>query len=282
MSCSMMSALAGASRTKVAVNGVVIPHDLISREVQHHPAPTPPAAWAAAARALVVRELLLQEARRKGLSPEPLSDGAGRRETDEEALIRVLVEQEVVTPEPDEETCRRYYGQNLGRFRSRDLFEASHILLAVNPDDAAAREDVRRAAGELISQIHTAPQLFPDLAAAWSACPSGKSGGNLGQIGPGDTTPEFEEALYRLEPGEMTEEPVESRYGFHIIRLDRRIDGRELPFELVHDRIAAYLTERSHRVAIAQFVARLAAVNDVSGVDLPTPADLRVSGGSLQ
>lgn len=282
MSCSAKSTLAGASRTKVVVNGVVISHDLISREVQHHPAPNPVAAWSSAARALVVRELLLQEARRKALSPEPLSDEAGRRETDEEAMVRTLVEQEVTTPEPDEETCRRYYRQNLARFRSRDLFEACHILLAAHPDDAAAREEARRAAGELIAQIGKAPHLFPALAEAYSACPSGKSGGNLGQIGPGDTTPEFEEAVYRLAPGEMTSEPVESRYGFHIIRLDRRIDGREVPFELIRDRIAGYLAERSRRVAIAQYVARLAAVSEVSGVDLPTPADLRVSGGSLQ
>lgn len=281
MSCSLRPTLAGATRTKVSVNGVVIPHDLISREVQHHSAPTPVAAWAAAARALAVRELLLQEARRKGLTPQPLSDEEGRRETDEEALIRALVEQEVTTPEPDEDTCRRYYRQNLARFRSRDLFEASHILLAARQDNEAAREAARRAAVELIARLGDAPHLFPHLAEAHSACPSGRSGGNLGQVGPGDTTPEFEAALYRLAPGEMTDEPVESRYGFHIIRLDRRIDGRELPFELVRDRIAGYLAERSRRVAIAQFVARLAAVSEVSGVSLPTPADLRVSGGAL-
>lgn len=282
MSCSAKSVLAGAARTTVSVNGVVIPHDLISREVQHHPAPTPVEAWAAAARALVVRELLLQEARRKGLSPEPLRDEKGRRETDDEALIRALVEQEVVTPEPDEETCRRYYRQNHALFRSRDLFEASHILLAAHPEDAAARDAARHTAAELITQLRASPQIFEKLAEIHSACPSGKSGGNLGQIGPGDTTPEFEQALYRLSPGEMTQEPVESRYGFHIIRLDRRIDGRELPFELVRDRIAGYLAERSRRTAIAQYVARLAAMGDVSGVSLPTPADMRVSGGPLQ
>ena len=282
MSCSAKAVLAGANRTTVSVNGVVIPHGVISREVQHHPAPTPVAAWTEAARALVVRELLLQEARRKGLSPEPLRDEKGRRETDEEALIRALIEQEVVTPEPDEETCRRYYEQNRARFRSRDLFEASHILLAAHPEDAAARDAARRAATELIAQLRDKPQLFGQLAEAYSACPSGKSGGNLGQIGPGNTTPEFEKALYRLAPGEMTQEPVETRYGFHIIRLDRRIDGRELPFELVRDRIADYLSERSRRVAIAQYVARLAAMSEVSGVTLPTPADMRVSGGPVQ
>jgi peptidyl-prolyl cis-trans isomerase C len=60
MGCSIRSALAGAARAPVVVNGVPILHDAISRETQNHPAPTPVAAWQAAARALAVRELLLQ------------------------------------------------------------------------------------------------------------------------------------------------------------------------------------------------------------------------------
>ena len=65
--------------------------------------------------------------------------------------------------------------------------------------------------------------------------------------------------MLRLQPGEMSAAPVETRYGFHIIRLDRHIPGRELPFEAVHARIAGYLAERVERTAIAQYVARLAA-----------------------
>ncbi len=282
MGCSVKSALAGAARTRVSVNGAVISHDLISREVQNHPAATPAAAWSAAARALVVRELLLQEARRRGIAPQPESDEEGRRETDEEAMIRALVDREVATPEPDEESCRRYYTQNRRRFRSRDLFEARHILLAARRDDAAAWDAARLTAIALIAELRESPHLFADLARRHSACPSAQSGGNLGQIGPGDTTPPFEAALAGLAPGELAGEPVETRYGFHVIRLERRIEGRELPFEIVHDRIAAYLAERTRRLAIAQFVARLAANSEVSGVSLPTPADLRVSGGPLQ
>jgi peptidyl-prolyl cis-trans isomerase C len=121
------------------------------------------------------------------------------------------------------------------------------------------------------------PSRFAELAAAHSACPSASSGGSLGQIAKGDTTPEFERALLSLAPGETTPAPVETRYGFHIIRLDRVIAGRELPFALMRERIAEYLVERSHRTALAQFIARLAARAAIRGVDLPTPADLRVN-----
>src|SRR5690606_4297524 len=73
-SCSAQSVLAGVPRIAVSVNGVAIPHDAISREAQNHPAPTPLDAWKAAARALIVRELLLAEARRLQIRREPAED----------------------------------------------------------------------------------------------------------------------------------------------------------------------------------------------------------------
>ena len=133
MSCSVKSVLTQNLRKVVSVNGVVMRHDEISREAQNHPAPTPIAAWTAAARALAVRELLLQEARRIVIDAQPLTDGEGRTETAEEASIRALVEREVSTPTPDEAACRRYYQHNLKRFRSADLYEAAHILFAARP-----------------------------------------------------------------------------------------------------------------------------------------------------
>ncbi len=60
MSCSLQSVLAQVPRVAVSVNGVAIPYDAIAREVQHHPERTAVRAWQEAARALAVRELLLQ------------------------------------------------------------------------------------------------------------------------------------------------------------------------------------------------------------------------------
>ncbi len=277
MSCSVQSVLAGVPRIAVSVNGVAIPHNWISREAQNHPASTPMGAWKAAARALVVRELLLQEARRQGLMPEPESDAEGRRETAEEALIRGLIEREVRVPEADADACRRYYEHNRRRFRSADLYEAAHILIAARRDQPGAFAAARERTGALLTVLSEEPSRFAELAAAHSACPSASAGGNLGQLTGGDTTPEFEQALRGLQPGKTTEAPVETRYGFHIIRLDRHIPGRDLPFALVCDQIAGYLVERAYRTALAQLAARLAAYARIAGIDLPTPADLRVS-----
>jgi peptidyl-prolyl cis-trans isomerase C len=252
----------------IAVNGVVIARDAIAREVQHHPASRPLDAWQSAARALVVRELLLQEAHRLGLVAAPLTDANGRRESEQEALIRAVHEREVTTPEPDLETCRRYYTHNRKAFRSATLYEAAHILFAARHDQPAAFAQAHASAEAIIAELAQAPERFGELATVHSACPSAAQGGNLGQISAGQTTLEFERALIALDPGAMSPEPVETRYGFHIIRLDRRIEGRELPFELVADRIADYLRDSVAHRATAQYVARLVARADITGITL--------------
>jgi peptidyl-prolyl cis-trans isomerase C len=252
----------------VSVNGIVIPRDAIARETQHHPAEKPIGAWQSAARALVIRELLLQEARRLGIEAAPKSDAAGRRETEEEALLRGVVEREVKTPEPDEETCRRYYLQNRTRFASPAIYEAAHILFAAPRGNVDAFAQAQRDAEAVLTELRARPERFAELARIHSACPSAAQGGNLGQVTAGQTTAEFEQAFFALAPGETTATPVATRYGVHIIRLDRKIEGRELPFEFVADRIADYLRACVTNRASAQYIARLVSRADIVGVAL--------------
>jgi len=199
----------------------------------------------------------------------------GRRETEPEALVRGVIESQVRTPSPDEATCRRYYAANIGRFRSADLFECAHILMAARRDDCNAYGAARQRADLLLQHVRERPDDFPALASTHSDCPSRAVAGNLGQVIPGMTSLEFEAALQRLHPGEISA-VVETPYGLHIIRLIRRIAGRQLPFEYAHDQIHAYLAERSRRTALAQYIALLASRAEVVGIDLPTPANLRV------
>ena len=120
----------------------------------------------------------------------------------------------------------------------------------------------------MLAELRERPESFAELAERISACSSAAQGGNLGQITAGQTTPEFERALKALEPGSLCAEPVATRYGFHIIRLERRVEGRELPFEAVAAQIADYLAESVRRRAIAQYVARLASRAEITGIDL--------------
>jgi peptidyl-prolyl cis-trans isomerase C len=254
--------------TAVSINGVTISCEDIAREAQNHPAPTPREAWLAAARALAIRELLLQRARELHLTAAPIEDDEGRREMDDEALVRAVIERDVIVPTADDAACQRFYEQNLKRFRTPDLYAASHILIAAAPGDVAAREAARQSADALLAVLRDTPEHFEALAKSHSACISKDLGGALGQIGSGQTVPEFERALPTIPVGTVGPQPVETRYGFHIIRVELCDPGRQLPLEMVRDRIAEYLDERVRRAAAHQYVSVLAGAAEVIGVDL--------------
>lgn len=253
---------------EVSVNGVVISQQAIAAEAQNHPAAKPGWAYRAAARALAIRELLAQEAARLNVQAEPREIEPGRRETPEEARHRALLEREIATPCADEASCRRFYGNNLHRFRSPDLFEPAHILFSASPRDEAAYAKAVADAERCIAVLTAAPDAFARLAREESACSSAQDGGRLGQVSRGDTVPEFEAAMAALAEGQLCPTPVKSRYGVHVLRLDRKLEGRTLPFEAVRQRIADYLAEASWRRGAAQYVRVLAGRAVVAGVDL--------------
>lgn len=250
----------------VSVNGVEIEPDAIAREIQHHPAADGETAWQGAARALALRELLLQEAERLAIRATPEEDEAGRSETAEDALVRALLERQIEPAVAEEEECRRYYDGHIDRFRTPDLFEASHILLEPRGDDdhawAAAEAEARAIAAELGDD----PQVFAAAAREFSKCPTAHQDGSLGQVRRGELVAAVQEALEALPEGTTGRDPVRSRFGWHILRLQRKIEGRTLPFEMARDRIADMLEARAWTMAAARYTAELAQAAEVEGV----------------
>jgi peptidyl-prolyl cis-trans isomerase C len=263
------------SSSAISVDGVEITHAAISTEAQQHPAASPAEAFRLAAEALVVRQLLLAEATRLGLVATPERDERGRIETSEDALIRALLDTEVTTPTAGEAESWRYYDTHQDRFSTGDMWEAHHILL---PVPAGAEEGevqrVRDLGRLLVGQLRDAPGRFAELARIHSACPSREVGGSLGQLTPGSTVPEFKTALGTLAVGEVTREPVRSRFGFHVIRLDRRIPGRRLPFEAVRERITLHLEASSWSRGVAQLIGVLADRAKIVGITLSAMPNL--------
>jgi peptidyl-prolyl cis-trans isomerase C len=239
---------------EISVNGVAISEGEVLAEAQNHPAENPGAALRAAAQALVVRELLWQEAQRLGIAAAPLSDASGRTETACDAAIRELIESD--------------YRMHAEKFRSEPMFEARHILIAAPQADPRSRLAARETATDLCRTVAEEPSRFSALAREYSACPSREHGGNLGQLTPGSTVAEFEQALAAMAQGEISAAPVESRFGFHIIALDRRIEGNALPYDMVASRIAAWLEAAAWSKAVSQYIAVLAGRADIRGIEL--------------
>ncbi|PPB79958.1 peptidyl-prolyl cis-trans isomerase C [Albidovulum inexpectatum] len=256
----------------VIVNGHRIPHARIAAEAQNHPAPRgkPGMAWRKAANALAIRALLLQEARRQGLSADPAEIAPGRFETEEEALIRGLLDKEISMQPPSDDEVRAEWARDPSRFRSPPLWEVSHILIACDPRDAKASQAAHARAVELCAAVLADPGSFARVAARHSDCPSRSSGGSLGQIRPGDTVPEFESILRALRPGEITREPRQTRHGWHVVRMDAIAEGAVLPFQAVRPRIRDAMEKAAWTRAARQFIGRLVVQADIRGADIAT------------
>lgn len=234
----------------------------IAREMQLHQADSPHHAREDAARTLVVRALVRLECARLGI--EALAEDG---ETEDEALVRQLIDRDVESPMPDEDAVRRFYEANRERLHHPDRLDLSHILLAAAPSDVHARGQARDRAESLIAALKTDPGRFEAFAAEHSACPSREQGGSLGWIERGDTVPEFDRQLFMLKPG-LAGLTVETRYGHHVVEVLERVDGAPLTFAEARDRIASYLETQARQNAVHQYLHILAGQYGVEGIAL--------------
>ncbi|MEM7047220.1 MAG: peptidylprolyl isomerase [Pseudomonadota bacterium] len=243
----------------ISVNGIKITPQQINAEAQYHPAESFFSAQYEATQALVVRELLIQRAVDLGLCQHD----AGIKNPDD--VLVALFEKEIVLPEADEQTCRRFYEQNKKRFFTAPLFEAAHILYPAPPGDKQARDAALEKAQKALVRIMQKPECFKTIARTESACSSAKMGGHLGQITKGQTAPAFEAALLDMQEGDLSEQPLASEFGYHLIKVHKRLEGKQLPFGAVHEWIVDYLQQQSWQRAFRQYVQLLAGQAKVSG-----------------
>lgn len=239
----------------ISVNGAKIGKDAIGREMQHHPAQSRDEAERQAATALVIRELLVQRARHLEMV------GAT-----EDERIASLIEQEASIPTLTDEDVARYYRRNTLLFMTSPLYEAAHIFFPARPGDDAARAQAKAEAKAVMAAAERNPRSFGELAQVHSACSSKAQGGSLGQVTKGDTNPELERAMAIMEPGSL--KLVESRHGFHVLRLDQRVAARQLPLEQAKPWIEKRLRTASKRRALSQYLQLLVAGATIEGFEL--------------
>lgn len=251
------------------VNGELVPHALVAAETQNQEAPAgkPGIAWRKAANAVAIRTLLLQEAGSRALTANRQEVGPGRFETDEEALIRGLLEASVNVDPPNADAIYTEWQKDPARFRTQPLWEVSHILCACDPREEDAKLKQKARADSLTARVANDPKKFAAIAAHESDCGSKGSGGTLGQLGPGDTVPEFEAVLRGMTEGDITPQPVLTRHGWHVIRMDAVAEGTILPFDAVRQKIADAMEKAAWAQEARKFVDKLIASAEISGAD---------------
>ena len=133
-----------------------------------------------------------------------------------------------------EDELRSSYEQNKERFSTPEERRASHILIAAAASASAEQKAAaRKKAEELLAQLRKNPSAFAELARKHSEDPgSAATGGDLDFFGRGDMTPPFDEAVYKLKQGEISD-VIETDFGYHIIQLTGVRGGQVQPFEAV-------------------------------------------------
>jgi peptidyl-prolyl cis-trans isomerase D len=145
-----------------------------------------------------------------------------------------------------------YYAANAAKFGRPEQRSASHILIAVDKNaDAATRAKAKAKATELAQVLQKSPERFAELARTESQDPgSAAQDGSLGSFARGMMVKPFEDAVFGMKPNEIRG-PVESDFGYHIIRLDGIQPAKVAPLNEVHAEVVDELRKQQAQKVFA-------------------------------
>jgi len=163
---------------------------------------------------LVQQKLFYLEAKAKNFEQDT-DFQAAMEKMKEEVLTNYYLKKEMEKITISDKEINDYYGQNKDKYMAEASVKASHILVK---EESTAKD--------LISKIN-AGESFEKLAKENSTCPSGKNGGDLGYFNRGQMVKPFEDAAFALNPGEMTTSPVQTQFGWHLIKVTDKKEAKQ-------------------------------------------------------
>lgn len=159
--------------------------------------------------------------------------------------------------------AKAFYESHLDYFYEPERVKAAHILVKV---DKKASEADRKAALEkakrIAAEVKQDPKRFAEIAKTQSDCPSKENGGELGEFGRKQMVEEFENAVFKMKAGEISD-PVKTEFGYHIIRCDAEAKRTLVPFDKVKGELTQMLEAQQMQAAQEKYFADLMAANKV-------------------
>jgi peptidyl-prolyl cis-trans isomerase C len=220
-------------------------------------APLDPTVRAALLDRFLEERVVVLEARARGLL-----SAQSTPEQEEATAQKMLADEGLSGVEVKDEEVTVYYQAHASEFQSPEMVTLRQILV---PTMNEAR-DVRR-------RLLKDPRSFPALAQTLSRAPEASAGGLMGSFQRGQLPPELDRAAFALGPGQISD-PVQTPYGFHVLRLDAKQPSRAPTLEESRDEIRARLRREKADGKIQQFVAGLMArakVNHEAAESPPHP-----------
>lgn len=193
---------------------------------------------------LIHQKLFLIDASRNLYEREPAFKAELAR-LKEDLLVNYAVNKAVEGVRVTEEETKKFYDENPDQFVGSETANASHILVS---DEQTAKD--------ILAKIESGEITFEDAAKQYSSCPSSAEGGCLGDFGRGQMVPEFDEACFTMEVGTLTG-PVQTQFGYHLIKLNSRKDAETVPYETIKDQIRAKLMSEKQQAAYQSKINQL-------------------------
>jgi parvulin-like peptidyl-prolyl isomerase len=155
-----------------------------------------------------------------------------------------------------EEEAKKYYEANKGMYFQGKLFKASHIMVKVDPSEPAEAKAAKKQRAEKLFERAKSGEDFFNLAYYESDDRSKYVGGSLGSFHAGQTVAEFDSVIQKMKVGEIAG-PVQTLYGYHIIKLNDVQEARQLTFEQSADKIQQRMKEEKRKKLYDEWMGAL-------------------------
>lgn len=199
----------------------------------------------------VTKEQILEQVAQYGMTEKDLENQI-RTSLQVDALISSGMKDGEVT----ETDAKKFYDENIEQFKQPEQVQASHILIKPEAETEEAKAEAKKKAQEVLKKVKDGGD-FAALAKEHSACPSSQQGGDLGMFGRGQMVPAFEEAAFGMKVGEVTDELVETQFGYHIIKVTDKQEAATQSFDEIKDRLEAYLENQKKETFWQEYKAEL-------------------------
>lgn len=165
------------------------------------------------------------------------------------AIGRMIEEEMARMPPPSDADIKAYYDKNPDEFSG---VRAAHILIRPEGFDEASKKKARTTAEDIQKQAKGGAD-FAELAKKHSADGSAQQGGDLGFFTKGQMVPEFSNAAFSMQPGQISD-VVETQFGFHVIKV---IERKDVPLAEATEKLRAFLTQQKREEAQQAFIDSL-------------------------
>jgi len=234
---------------------------------------------------MINEELLFQESRKDGITVEPeaiatdlkkikkgfatdsdfkkliaesgLTEAELQSNLERGHVINKLIDKQIMAliVIPDQE-IRKFYDTHPNSFKESEQVRASHILIKIDPKSESSVKDEKKAKLQKVQKRLKSGDDFAVLAKEFSECPSNIKGGDLGYFQRGKMVKPFEDVAFALKTGEISD-IVETRFGYHLIKVVDKKPASVMSYEDVKDKIGEYLKNEKTSKELKGYIEEL-------------------------